>query len=262
MESPQEGNRDFQKIEKEILSLTETALPKFYVLYWRGVDLLKDVIKFLISEARAFPDQSSVTYTKVLLLLMNRFIQHTESSRLLLERGLYGDAATLSRSSMSDLMMAEYLFHHTELLEMFWNEKEDDYQKNRVFKDAFNEGAIDRDSVSRGSTPYGTAFKTLSKASHASAFGSQFFGSQSSAGNGQYHFNYGPYFEAKKALSFSTVILGGILDMLIAVFVHEENVGNGQIPDEWKMLEQDVLRFETDVHNFIDAAKATLRTLG
>jgi hypothetical protein len=121
MESPQEGNRDFQKIEKEILSLTETALPKFYVLYWRGVDLLKDVIKFLISEARAFPDQSSVTYTKVLLLLMNRFIQHTESSRLLLERGLYGDAATLSRSSMSDLMMAEYLFHHTELLEMFWN---------------------------------------------------------------------------------------------------------------------------------------------
>ena len=261
MDTPLEGNRNFQELEKEILGLTETALSMFYPLYWRGIAALKDSIKLLIEEALAFPDQSKVTYTKVLLMLINRCIQHTESSRLLLERGLYGDAAMLSRGTMSDLMMAEYLFHHPELLDMFWNEKEDDYQKNPAFKKAFHEGTMERDTVSRGRAPYGTAFRTLSKASHASAFGAQLFGSESSTGNGQYHFNYAPRFEAKKALGFSVVIVGGILDMLIAILVHEQSVGGGDIPAKWKKVEQDILQLEQEINIYTDAAKATLGSL-
>jgi hypothetical protein len=50
--------------------------------------------------------------------------------------------------------------------------------------------------------------------------------------------------------------------MLIAVMVHEENIGGGKIPTGWKSVEQSIMQFERDVNNYMDAARLRMEFFG
>ncbi len=248
------GSRDFEKTEKEIIERTQDIFELAYRIYWSGLDTLKDAINLLIKESLAAPTELHI---KILLLLTNRAIQHVEGVRLLTERGLYGDAFALMRNVMSDLSMMQYLHHHSELRELFWNEKQDDYQKNPAFNKAFNESSIEKDLVGRGATPFMQAFRILSKAHHASAFGSQLYGSEGEK-DGQYHFTYGPRLQEKKALMLMDLISSLHYDVLSNILGYQEEKGNGCISEDWKNIENAAIKLEIQVKSYSDASKITL----
>jgi len=254
------GTRDFESKEAEILDLTKKTFQLAYPIYWSGLRILKDAVDLLIKEYAASPDTEKPKYKLVLLMLVNRAIQHLESMRLLVERGLYGDAFVLTRSVMSDLSMVSYLSFHPELHDLFLKESEKDYQENKAFKKAFNEGEIERELTKKGMQTADNAFRILSKTSHASAFGSQLFGYRPSRGN-KYHFNYGPKFDAEKGLLLMFVIASGHYDFIVQILAHIEGLENGILPPEWNGVAARTLELESQVQIFNTSVEKTLKDL-
>lgn len=254
------GSRDFEEKEIKIVNLTKNALGIAYATYWSGLGLLKDVINLLINDATNCPDGLRKKYSMAYLLLINRSIQHIESTRLLNERGLYGDSFVLIRSLMSDLSMIQYLHFHPELLDLFLSEKQEDYQTNRDFKKAFSENVIEDDLVSRGVKPFDTAFQMLSKASHASSFGSQFYGSRGEK-EGQYHMNYGPKFQPEKALMIMDLVASSHYDLINNVLWHRFHSGEDIDTDSWNKVKKDLRNLKRRVETLTEAAKETIKVL-
>lgn len=251
------GTRDFEKKESEILTLSQGAFGIVYPVYWSALGILKDAIDILITEYASSPPTGESKYALALLMLINRSIQHLESIRLLTERGLYGDAFILLRSVMSDLSMCNYLSIHPELLDLFLNENEKDYQENKEFKNAFNEGEIERSLIARGIEPAKNGFRVLSKTSHASSFGSQLFGYRPDGGN-KYHFNYGPKFDAEKGLLLMLILTSGHYDFLVQILAYEEQKGNGKLFGEWKGIAERVRQLKSELEIVDGALKATI----
>lgn len=254
------GSRNFEEKEVKIVNLTKNALGIAYATYWSGLGLLKDVINLLIDDATNCPDGIRKKYSMAYLLLINRSIQHIESTHLLNERGLYGDSFVLIRSLMSDLSMMQYLHFHQELLDLFLNERQGDYQTNRDFKKAFSENVIENDLVSRGVKPFGTAFQMLSKASHASSFGSQLYGSRGEK-EGQYHMNYGPKFQPEKALMIMDLVASSHYDLINNVLWHRFHSGEDIDTDSWNKVKKDLRNLKRRVETLTEAAKETIKIL-
>src|SRR3989344_9099563 len=252
------GSRNFEEKERKILELTQDSLKIVYPVYWEGVNLIKDVINLLIEDAISNQDEHTKKYSKAYLLLINRAIQHVEGIRLLSERGLYGDSFVLIRSLMSDLSMMEYLHFHPELLDLFLSEKQEDYQANKKFKKAFSESAVENDLVGRGVKPFGTAFQVLSKASHASSFGSQLYGSRGE-GEGQYHLNYGPKFQPEKALMLMDLVASSHYDLVNNVLWHRYHSGEDIDMDDWNKVKKDLRDLRRRVKTLTEAAKETIK---
>jgi hypothetical protein len=253
------GKRNFEEEEEKIMTLTKSTLERAYPIYWTGVELVKDVINLLIEDTDKGQDESK-NYSKAVLLLFNRSIQHIESIRLLTERGLYGDSFVLIRSLMSDSAMMQYLHFHPELVDLFLKENQDDYQENKDFKNAFNEGTLEKELVGKGITSFGSSFKILSKASHASAFGSQLYGSRGKI-KGQYHFNYGPKFQAEKALLIIDMIAGSYYDLVSNVLWHRYHSKEDLDSNSWKKVQADLDKLKFDIDVFATAALATIKKM-
>lgn len=251
------GSRNFEEKGGEIVDLTKRTVSIAYPIYWSGLGLVKDVINLLIDDATNCADGNRKKYSLSFLLLLNRSVQHVESLRILTERGLYGDSFVLLRSLMSDLSMMQYLHFHPELLDLFLNEQQEDYQTNKAFKKAFSENAIETDLVGRGVRPFGTAFQVLSKASHASTFGSQLYGSRGK-GAGQYHLNYGPKFEPQKALMLMDLVASSHYDLVNNVLWHRYHSGEEIDTEEWNKVKDDLEELKDQVTVFTDAANSTI----
>ncbi|OHA31911.1 MAG: hypothetical protein A2928_02215 [Candidatus Taylorbacteria bacterium RIFCSPLOWO2_01_FULL_45_15b] len=254
------GSRNFEEKEEKIVELTKNSVQIAYPIYWEGLNLVKDVINLLIDDATNCPDDSRKKFSMAYLILINRSVQHIESIRLLTERGLYGDSFVIMRSLMSDLSMMQYLHFHPELLDLFLNEKQEDYQTNKKFTKAFSEGAVEIDLVSRGATPFGSAFKTLSKASHASAFGSQLYGSRGDK-DGQYHLNYGPKFQPEKALMLIDIVTSSHYDLVTIVLWHRYHAKEEIETEAWDKVKDDLRKLKDKVGVLKDAAKETIKVL-
>ncbi len=254
------GSRNFDEKEIKIVDLTKNALRIAYTTYWSGLNLLKDVINLLIDDASNCPDGNRKKYSTAYLLLINRSIQHIESIRLLNERGLYGDSFVLIRSLMSDLSMMQYLHFHPELLDLFLTEKQEDYQINKDFKKAFSENTIENDLISRGVQPFGSAFQMLSKASHASSFGSQLYGSLGEK-EGQYHLNYGPKFQPEKSLMIMDLVTSSHYDLINNVLWHRYHSDEDIDTDGWNKIKENLRDLKRRVETLTEAAKETIKVL-
>lgn len=254
------GSRNLGEKEERIAKLTKNAVKPAYPIYWKGLNLLKDVINLLIKDATENKKERSRKYSIAYLLLINRSIQHIESMRLLTERGLYGDSFVLMRCLESDLSMMQYLHFHPELLDLFLNEKQEDYQTNKEFKRMFSEGAVERDLSKRGVTPFGTSFQILSKASHASSFGSQFFGSRG-AKDGQYYLNYGPKFQPEKALMIIDLIAVSNYDLINSVLWHRYHAGEDLNTAKWNRVKAGQRGLKGQVNILSEVMKKTIQTL-
>lgn len=254
------GSRNFEEKEEKIVELTKNALKVAYPIYWSGLNLLKDVINLLADDATKCPDGNKKKYGVAFLLLINRSIQHIESIRLLTERGLYGNSFVLIRSLMSDLSMMQYLHFHPELLDLFLNEKQEDYQTNKEFKKAFSENVVESDLIGRGVTPFSSTFQMLSKASHASSFGSQLYGSRGKR-EGQYHLNYGPKFQSEKALMLIDLISSSYYDLINNVLWHRYHSGEDVDTKDWNKIKGELKNLKRSVERFTEATKKTIKVL-
>jgi len=253
------GTRNFEEKEEKIVDLTQNALSVAYPIYWSGLNLVKDVVNLLIEDAtNANGDKKK--YSMTYLMLLNRSIQHIESMRLLTERGFYGDSFVILRSLMSDLSMMQYLHFHPELLDLFLNEKQEDYQDNKEFRKAFSESAVERDLVERGVKPFGSTFQMLSKTSHASSFGSQLYGSRGEK-EGQYHFNYGPKYQPEKSLMLIDLVISSHYDLVTNILFHKYNAKEEIDTDEWNKVKDDLKELEGKVEIHTEAAKETIKVL-
>lgn len=179
-------------------------------------------------------------------MLINRALQHIESIRVLTERGLYGDSFVLVRSLMSDVSMIQYLHFHPELLDLFLTEKQDDYQNNKNFKKAFNETTIEKELVDKGLPPFSLSFQALSKASHASSFGSQLYGSKGEKSS-QYYLNYGPKFQPEKALILLDIAAGSFYDLITLVLWHRFHTKEKIDNEGWEKVKVDLEKLKKDV---------------
>jgi hypothetical protein len=253
------GTRKFKEEEEGIVGLTQDMFSIAYRIYWFGVNLVKDVINLLIDDAtNAVGDKKK--YALAQLLLLNRSIQHIESMRLLTESGFYGNSFLVLRSLMSDLAMLQYLHFHPELLDLFLNEKKDDYQENNDFKKAFSEGAVEKDLVERGIKPFSSTFQVLSKVSHSSSFGSQLYGSRGEKG-GQYHFNYGPKYEPEKSLMLLDIIVSAYYDLADNILWHRYNAKEEINSGAWNKVKEDVGELRSKINIHTEATKDTLKIM-
>ena len=254
------GSRNFEEKEEKIVSLTKRAIIRAYPIYWFGLDIAKDVVNLLIEDVSTCPDGDRKKYSQAFLILINRSIQHIESIRILTERGLYGDCFVLTRSLMSNLSMMQYLHHHPELLDLFLKERQEDYQHNKDFKKAFNETTIEKELVEKGLPPFGSAFQVLSKASHASSFGSQLYGSRGKE-KGQYYLNYGPKFQPEKALLLMYIVAGSHYDLVNLVLWHCYHAKEEIDTAGWEKVKIDLRKLKKDAEIFSEAALKTVNIL-
>lgn len=253
------GVRNFEEEEERIVGLTKDMLNIAYQIYPFGVNLIKDIINLLIEDTIHETGERK-KYGVSYLLLLNRSIQHIESMRLLTERGFYGDSFLILRSFMSDLSMMQYLHFHPELLDLFLNEKREDYQESKEFKKAFSEGVVEGDLVGRGITPFGSTFQMLSKVSHASSFGSQLYGS-SGKQKSEYHLNYGPKYEPEKALMLMDIIISGYYDLATNILWHRYHAKEEISTDAWAKIKKDLKEFKNKITAHTEATKETVKTL-
>ena len=243
------GIRNFEKEEKKIVSMTKSSIKIAYPTYWLGLNIVKDVIGLLAEDTLKKHDNNTGKNSKVFLILINRSVQHTESIRILIERGFYGDSFSLTRNIMSDIAMMQYLHFHQELLDLYINEKQDDYQRDKDFKKAFNETIIEKELVGKGIPSFGSSFKLLSKVSHSSAFGSQLYGSNGK-NNNQYHLNYGPKFQPEKALILFNIAISSYYDLVNIVLWHRHHAKEEIETKDWNKVKINLEKLgeEIEVH--------------
>lgn len=254
------GPRNFEEKEVEMVGLTKNALHIAYPIYWSGLEQIKNVINLLIDDATNCPNGDRKKYSMAYLLLINRSLQHIESIRLLTERGLYGNSFVITRSLMSDVSMMQYLHFHPELLDLFLNEKQEDFQNNKKFKKSFSESTIEKDLVNRGHTPFGSAFQMLSKTSHASAFGSQLYGSKGKK-NGEYHLNYGPKFEPEKAIMLIDLATTSYYDLIVNVLFHRYHAKEDLDTEKWNAVKVNLEELKQSIEILTEATKKTIGIL-
>ena len=178
-------------------------------------------------------DGDDKEFEEAFLHLANRLIQHAESLKMLVELGLYGDAWTIMRSSLSGLDMIYYLHYNPELISLFLKEEKTSYQDDKEFKKKFSEGAISRNLIKNGMPSRDEAFQLMSKGAHASAYGGQLF---CKVVGQNVHMKYSPGFEADKMAAFSSILCAYHWDIVTAMLWHRHNKGLPLTSPKWKSI--------------------------
>ena len=100
----------------------------------------------------------------------------------------------------------------------------------------------------------------LSKASHASSFGSQLYGSRGEE-EGQYHLNYGPKFQSEKALMLIDLVASSHYDLINNVLWHRYHSDENIDTDGWNKVKKDLKDLKGRVETLTDAVKETIKIL-
>lgn len=219
-------DKDYRRISKK----TRNRLNKLYKLHTKSLVEILRVKDELIKEVEEGKDKDFNTAT---LLLLSRSVQHIESIYILVERGLYGDAFPLIRCLLSDMNMFYYLHFKPQLLKDFLDEKQESYQIDKKFKQLFKEAAIDFELEKQGIKSITPAFQTLSKAAHASAWGTQLFGTQNLSEKNKYCPRFGPQMEFQKTLGLLNSVLSAHWDYLNMILWHRYHNGLDIESDFW-----------------------------
>lgn len=254
---------NFEKIEQKIVRLTKSSLKKAYPVYWLGVEIILSVVKQLqkeVGEAKENDDFNIYKYDKVFLILIGKGIQNTESIRILLERGLYGDCFPLTRNVLSNISMMQYLHFHPELLDLFLSEGQKDFQNNIKFRRAFSEYAVETELVKQGIEPIRSAFEMLSKTAHASYFGSQLYWSKDHK-NGTHHIKYGPKFEPEKAVLLSDIFSSIHYDFITIILWHRHHLKENIETPEWMTIRENLKELKKGVLEYSNSALAVVNLL-
>jgi hypothetical protein len=222
-----------------MIGLTKKVAGGAYPSYHLGSKIIKDVVKLLVEEVNSSSSSKKKKYGQAYLILINRSIQHIESIRILTERGLYGDSFVLSRSFRSDLSMIQYLHFCPDLLDLYLNENREDYQNNKDFKNAFSESAIDKKLVSMGVNTSYSEFQVLSKALHASSFGSQLYCFRGEE-KGQYYLSYGPKFQPEKALLLMRLVACSYYYLIGLILWHWCQADEYLETENWNKIKSDL----------------------
>jgi len=237
---------DFKKKKSRSVNLTQKTFKQFYPIYEEGLSTLLNAVDILIEDTE---DNKDLLFNKAALLLLSRSIQHSESILLLTENGLYGDTWIITRSIFSDMNMFQYLHLRPELIKMFLEESTNDYQSNREFSKSFSETAIRKELESRGMSSFKDIFNKMSKAAHASSWGSQFYGTRANK-KSQYHLKYGPEFETEKALAILSGIVSSHYDYLNLILLHRYHNKLDINSSKWEKIKKETLELEIKVRKF------------
>jgi len=241
------------KRQRSVL-LTSKHLRAFYPVYKKSTEGLLDAIDLLVNEVEKKIDER---FNRAALILLSRSVQHFESVIILTENGLYGDAISILRSILSDMLMMNYLHLHPELIELFLKENTSDYRKSKKFRESFAESTMIEDLQKYGSVLSKETFSKLSKASHASSWGVQFYSTESNDGKKQ-NLKYGPGFETKKALMLLSMILSGPWDFLNILLHHRRRDGLNVESDGWREIQEIVDELDNPIRQLSSKGKKIL----
>ncbi len=236
----------FARKRQKSIYLTKKTFPQFYPIYNDSLSLVLSVVDLLTKEIEEKKDEK---FNKATLFLLSRSIQHLETIIVLTENGLYGDAYIILRGVLSDMSMMYYLHFRQDLLDMFLNEKSDDYQQNKKFKELFNEGAIEKYLASKDMPSIRESFQKISKAAHASSWGVQFYGTEGKIKH-QYNLKYGPGFESKKALAMLSMIESAHWDYLNIILWHRYHSNLDITSNSWEEIKKQVRKLKKAVLKF------------
>ncbi len=100
----------------------------------------------------------------------------------------------------------------------------------------------------------------LSKASHASAFGSQLYGSRGEK-DGQYHLNYGPKFQPEKALILMDLVASSHYDLVNNILWHRYHAKEEIETDAWNKVKDNLRKLKSKVEVLTHAARETIKVL-
>ncbi len=228
-------------------------IKRFNPIYRKGLDILLNVTKLLHEEIKKGTDEE---FNKALLILSSKLTQHMRSVFILTERGLYGDPIVIIRGILSDINMIYYLHFHPELLDIFLKEEATDYQLNKSFNKFFNEGVISKDLNKRKISVTKKSFQIMSKASHASSFGAQLYGTRGK--ENKYYLKYGEGFEAEKFLAILTMIVSIHRDLLNIILWHKNQINSNLTSQSWKDVIKQVESLEKPVQKFSKVGISTL----
>ena len=112
-------------------------------------------------------------FEEALLLLGNKVLSHLRSIKAVLIKGWHGTANSLLSLLLADLTMIMYLAFNPRLVEMWFSETQDTYQKDKGFREAFSEGTIHAAIQARGIEDTYEIFRIFRKTTHGSFWGTQ-----------------------------------------------------------------------------------------
>lgn len=251
--------KSFKKAEGKSRLITRVMLHGFYSLYDQQLETLLLVKEILIKENKS---ESKYSLNKARLILLSKYLQHTESAVLLGEAGLYGDMVVCLRGILYDLKMLEYLQYKPDLVEKFLKEKEEDYyDRSTGFKAVFSERVIDKELKERGVYKSSESVAYLSKAAHASALGTQFYGTDSGKNDNVYHLKYKPGFESLKAHAFFSIIAPALYDFGITILNWRTRSNIETNGEDWKKVSGSLEKVEPKLTKFLLKNRSYLQYL-
>ena len=158
------------------------------------------------------------------LIISNKFIIDLKSCRTLWLRGNYGSAYCLLESLRRSITMISALYLKPELIVDYLDEENDQYSKDRKFKDKFSEGNLKR--IVNEHFKYkdtDNKYCDLSKAVHGGAAGSRtFYGmiGKDTDNKKMATLTYSSFFETEKADGQIEIMKASVLD-IIGVFLEK-----------------------------------------
>lgn len=210
----------------KIILYTKLYYFKDRITLKKEVDLFYDVLEI---GKKMFKENRENPFLDAYLIISNKFIIDFKSCNILWLSGYYGSASCLLESIRRSITMISALYLKPGLIIEYLNEDNNQYNKDRKFKDKFNEGALKKIVNEHfGNQQVEDRYCDLSKAVHGGAAGARtFYGMIVKNKNHKTMsiLTYSPFFETKKADGQVEIMKASILD-IIGVFLEKYRDNN------------------------------------
>lgn len=241
----------FRARHRELAERHERFLrEKVYDVTDKLAQTILDCTKLAVSRPEAKSDKS---FLHAFILLASKVMSHTESARLLLNVGRYGDVAVIIRALSSDVMMIQYLSLFPEEVR-YWLQlaasRGGTGAPDRAYRrmlDRFSETRM-REKIGRlGYTPVFSrgSFAAYSEAIHSSPWGLQFYSSQQLGPEGNFSVQFQPTYEPLVALREATVV-GALVLQVTEDFLSwcegESADWHWEVLEGWRPLQTEAIR--------------------
>lgn len=198
------------------------------------------------------------------ILLASKVISHTESARLLLNVGRYGDVAVIIRAVSSDAMTIQYLSlcpgEAPDWLKLAGARGVTGTQDRayRQMLDRFSEGRMRKNIESIGQVPISSrdSFGAYSEAVHAGPWGLQFYAFHELGSGGQFTVRFEPIYQPLVALREATVV-GALALQVTEDFLswcEQQRVDwHREVLERWRPVQMEAIQ---NLQSCMDAAKS------